>query len=104
MLFCYVVPPTHLQFFNCVTDTSFYSMCADKMVSKQLVQSAPRSKKRWSYVTVTLKTKCKSTTPENSLASGGSFERNTFLVTVLDWLKKEKKKMIFGHFRFAPLK
>ena len=31
--------------------------------------------------------------PENSLATSGSFERNTFLVTALYWLKKERKKM-----------
>ena len=33
-----------------------------------------------SYVAVTLKTKRKSTTPENSLATGGCFECNTYRV------------------------
>ena len=59
----------------------------------------PRSKKRWSYVAVMLKTKHKSTTPENSLATGGSFERNTFLFTALDWLKKEEDEQ----FRFLAV-
>ena len=42
--------------------------------------SAPMIEKRWSYVAVTLKTMHKSTTPENSLATGhgGCFERDTY--------------------------
>ena len=38
------------------------------------------------------KQSAKAPSPENSLATGGSFERNTFLITALDWLKKERKK------------
>ena len=53
------------------------------------------------------KQSAKASPPENSLATGGSFERSTFLVTALDWLKKEKRRwtiLIFGRFRFVPLK
>ena len=51
------------------------------------------------------KQSAKAPPPENSLATGGSFECNTFLVTALDWLKKEDhNKFDFGHFKFAPLK
>ena len=53
------------------------------------------------------KQSAKAPPPKNSQATGGSFKHNTFLVTVLDWLKKERKKMndsVFGRFRFAPLK
>ena len=58
------------------------------------------------------KQSAKAPPPENSLATGGSFECKTFLVTALDWLKKESQKewkkedwtiLIFGYFRFAPL-
>ena len=52
----------------------------------------PTIKKCWSYVTVMLKTKRKCTTPENFLATGGCFERITYCVTALRWLKKERKK------------
>ena len=31
--------------------------------------------------------------PENSLATGGSFECNIYLIMALDWLKKERKKI-----------
>ena len=85
LLFCYAVPPTHLQL-------SIIRARALTNGIQQLIHSAPMIEKHWSYVAVTLKTKRKSTTPENSLAAGGSFERNTFLVMVLDWLKKERKK------------
>ena len=37
------------------------------------------------------KQNAKASPPENSLATGGSFKRNTFIVTALDWLKKEKE-------------
>ena len=37
------------------------------------------------------KQSAKAPSPENSLAIGGSFECSTFLVTALDWLKKERK-------------
>ena len=56
---------------------------------QQLAHSAPTIEKRWHYVAVTLKTKHKSTTPENSLATGGCFERNTYRVTALGWLKED---------------
>ena len=47
--------------------------------------------------------------PENSLATGGCFECNTYRVKALGWLKKEKKErrrtiLIFDHSRFATLK
>ena len=82
---------------------------------QQLVHSVLTIEKRWSYVAVNLcsKQSAKPPSPENSLATGGCFECNTFLVMVLDWLKKERMKerkkerwtiLIFGHFRFAPLK
>ena len=70
---------------------------------QQLIHSAPTIEKRWSYVAVTLKTKRKSITPENSLSTGGCFECNTYHVTVLGWLKK-KRNLIFNCFRFATLK
>ena len=38
------------------------------------------------------KPSAKAPPPENSLAIGGRFEGNTFLVTALDWLKKERKR------------
>ena len=78
-----MVPPTHLRL-----------MCHVHRQNgvQQLVHSAPTIEKCWSYiyVAVTLKTKCISTTPENSLATGGCFKCNTFHVTVLGWLKKER--------------
>ena len=56
---------------------------------QQLIHSAPTIEKRWSYVVVTL---TKAPCPENSLATGGYFEHNTYHVTALGWLKKERKK------------
>ena len=38
------------------------------------------------------KQSAKAQSPENSLATGGSFECKTFRVTVLDWLKQRKKE------------
>ena len=78
---------------------------------QQLVHSAPQmpqSKKRWSYVAITIKTKCKSTTPREfaGYSTGGSFKRKTFLVTALDYMvdwKKERRWTIpiYGRFRLT---
>ena len=38
------------------------------------------------------KPNAKAPPPENFLATGGRFERNTFLVMALDWLKKEDER------------
>ena len=38
-----------------------------------------------------LKQSAKAPLPENFLATGGSFECNTFLIATLDWLKKERE-------------
>ena len=59
---------------------------------QQLTHSAPTIEKRWSYVAVMLKTNPKAPCPENSLATGGCFERNTYRITAPSWLKKERKK------------
>ena len=59
---------------------------------QQLIHSAPTIEKRWSYVAVMLKTKCKAPPPENSLATGGCFKCNTYHIKALGWLKKERKK------------
>ena len=65
---------------------------------QQLIHSAPTIEKRWSYVAVTLKQNAKAPPPKNSLATGDTFDSNTFLVTALGWLKKERKKMTNSDF------
>ena len=41
--------------------------------------------------------------PEISLATGGSFERNTFLVTDLEWLNEEDEQIKFLAVSGLPL-
>ena len=48
--------------------------------------------KHWSYVAVMLKTKCKSISLENPLATGGCLEHNIYRVTPLAWLKEEDEQ------------
>ena len=59
---------------------------------QQLMHSAPRSKSTGFMLQLRSKQSAKAPPPENSLATGGSFERNTFLVMALDWLKKEDER------------
>ena len=74
---------------------------ADKVHKQGEIKSQLRSKQS-----------AKAPLPKNSLATGGCFERNTYLITALGWLKekerkKERKKMNnsdFDRFRFATLK
>ena len=56
-----------------------------------LVHSAPRSKSAevMSLSRSTPSSKC--TPQENSLATGGCFEHNTYRITALGWLKKEEE-------------
>ena len=118
----------HLRFFNRCDRVPTNGV-------QQLVHSAPRSKKRWSYVAVTLKTKCKSTIPREfpgywwqfrtqnfsrcsaRLVEAGAHRarkgacnsnRARFAGSISScWRKKEERRwkiLIFGHFKFAPLK
>ena len=88
--FCYVVQPTHLWLMHHLHKcTNKWRPTANKLY--------PMIEKRWSYVTVMLKTKHKKT--QNSLATGGCFECNTYRITALGWLKKERKKMNNSEFR-----
>ena len=62
---------------------------------QQPVRSGPSvfpAKNRRSEITVTLKTKLKWTSSDNFLATGGFFERYTYRVTALGWLKKKERK------------
>ena len=63
-----------------------------------LLKSAPRKS---AGVKSELRSKLSTKAPsqEDSLATGGSFKRNTYRVTALDWLKKERKKMNDSEFR-----
>ena len=79
-------------------------MCQQNGI-QQLVHFAPQSKKHWSYVADMLKTKCKSTTPREFPGYWWQFWTQHFsrygarLVEERRWTI-----LIFGHFRFAPLK
>ena len=77
-----MVPPTHLRLMRHPIAR------APTNGVQQLVHSAPTIEKCWSYVTVTLKTKYKAPPSENFLATCGCFERNTYHITALGWLKK----------------
>ena len=53
------------------------------------------------------KQSAKAPPPENTLATGGSFECKTFLVTALDWLKKKEdydENSDFWPFQVCPFK
>ena len=71
--------------------------CAPTNGFQQLVQYAPSlfpAKNRRNEVTVMLKTKLKDPSSENFLATGGFFERNTYRIMVLGWLKKEEDEQL----------
>ena len=75
---------------------------------QQLIHSAPWTIESAGVMSqLRSKQSAKAPPPENSLATGGSFECNTFLVTALDRLKKETEKMnnsAFWPFQDCPFK
>ena len=64
-------------------------MCRKNGVQR-LVHSAPQLKSTGVMLQLRSKRSTKAPPPDNFLATGGSFEHNTFPITALDWLKKEE--------------
>ena len=88
-LFCYAMPPTHLWLIRhpCTCTGKWHPTANALCPLRSFPQKSAGCK---SSLHSKLSTKAPPT--ENSLVTGGSFKCNTYLITVLDWLKKERRK------------
>ena len=94
--FCYVVLPTHLQLMH------HPSTCTDEW-HPTANTLCPHDRKALEICHSYVQNKAQKHHPQRIPWLLVGFERNTYRVTVLGWLKKEDDE-IFYRFRFATLK